>query len=229
MMMVLKHNCKLGLLPLLLLPIISVHSLVPSTKSSVINKRGTFNRSLVQLHSSQPASLSVDEKSKEHTNQTYDDDQNAKSVGNDNTNFNNNNQQLASYAFHWEALLQREYQDTVAELQQRRKSYTRSQLEASGLALFNAVATPETELYGEKIVRVSIPQPQQSRRSSNSDDGHKKLRDKFKRGDVLVMTPQMQFKGRDVAPREGFVMDVGRDYITLGESKLKRLCQLSFS
>ena len=30
------------------------------------------------------------------------------------------------------------------------------------------------------------------------------------------MTPEMQFKGRDVAPREGLVMDVGRDYITLG-------------
>jgi hypothetical protein len=74
-------------------------------------------------------------------------------------------------------------------------------LEASGLALFNAVATPETELYGEKIVRVTIPQPSQSRHSSNNnDDGHK-LRDKFKRGDVLVMTPQMQFKGRDVHMR----------------------------
>jgi hypothetical protein len=207
--MVFIHNC------LLLLPIISVHSLVPSTKSSAINKRGAFNRSLLQLHSSQPTSLPIDEMSKEHTHSTYDD-QNTKSFGNDNTNFNSNNQRLASYAFHWEALLQREYQDTVAELQQRRKSYTRSQLEASGLALFNAVATPETELYGEKIVRVTIPQPPQSRRSSNNnDDGHK-LRDKFKRGDVLVMTPQMQFKGRDVTPREGLVMDVGRDYISLG-------------
>ena len=182
-----------------------------------MNKRGAFNISLLQLHSSQPTSLPVDEKSKEHTTHhpTYDD-QNTKSFGNDNTNFNSNNQQLASYAFYWEALLQREYQDTVAELQQRRKSYTRSQLEASGLALFNAVATPETELYGEKIVRVTIPQPPTSRRSShNNDDGHK-LRDKFKRGDVLVMTPQMQFKGRDVTPREGLVMDVGRDYISLG-------------
>jgi len=210
MMVVFIHNC------LLLLPIISVHSLVPSTKSSAINKRGTFDISLLQLHSSQPTSLPVDEKSKEDTTHPTYDDQNTKSFGNDNTNFNSNNQQLASYAFHWEALLQREYQDTVAELQQRRKSYTRSQLEASGLALFNAVATPETELYGEKIVRVTIPQPPQSRRSSNNnDDGHK-LRDKFKRGDVLVMTPQMQFKGRDVTPREGLVMDVGRDYISLG-------------
>ena len=61
-------NCK-KLLPLLFLPIISVHSLVPSTKSSTINKRGRFGRSLLQLHSSQPTSLSIDEqkKSKEHT------------------------------------------------------------------------------------------------------------------------------------------------------------------
>ena len=64
---------------------------------------------------------------------------------------NSNHRLLQSYAIHWETLLQREYQDTVAELQTRRKSYTRSELEASGLAIFSGVATPETELYGEKL------------------------------------------------------------------------------
>jgi hypothetical protein len=61
------------------------------------------------------------------------------------------------------------------------------------------VATPETELYGEKIVRISLVQ--QSHKSENG--GGEKLRDKFKRGDVLVMTPEIQFRGKDIAPREG--------------------------
>lgn len=126
----------------------------------------------------------------------------------------NLNNQLSSYSFHWESLLTKEYQDTVADFQQRRKSYTRSQLEASGLALFNAVATPETELYGEKIVRISLLQ--QSHQHDNSGAGNKKLREKFKRGDVLVMTAEMLFRGKEVAPREGLVMDVGRDFLTLG-------------
>ena len=104
----------------------------------------------------------------------------------------NLNNYLTSYSFHWESLLTREYQDTVAELQARRKSYSRSQLEASGLSLFNAVATPETELFGEKIVRVTLLE--QSHKYNNG--GTKKLREKFKRGDVLVMTAEMLFRGK---------------------------------
>ncbi|EJK56504.1 hypothetical protein THAOC_23595, partial [Thalassiosira oceanica] len=46
--------------------------------------------------------------------------------------------------------------DTAAELRQRRKTYTRLQLESSGLAIFSATASPESELYGEKIVRVTV-------------------------------------------------------------------------
>ena len=115
----------------------------------------------------------------------------------------NLNNQLISYSFHWESLLTKEYQDTLAELQQRRKSYTKSQLEASGLSLFGAVATPETELYGEKIVRISLLRQTHSKYVNNG--GSEKLREKFKRGDVLVMTPLIQFRGRDITPREGMI------------------------
>ena len=111
--------------------------------------------------------------------------------------------------------MQREYQDTVAELQTRRKSYTRSQLENSGLAVFSAVASPETELYGEKVVRVTLP-VETFYTNGSGNDSKSKLRDKFKRGDVLVMTPQISFRGKEIEPKEGLVMDVGRDYMTLG-------------
>ena len=111
----------------------------------------------------------------------------------------NLNKQLISYSFYWESLLNKEYQDTVAELQLRRKSYTRSQLESSGLSLFNAIATPETELYGEKIVRISLL----NKSHKYDNGGGEKLREKFKRGDVLVMTPEILFRGKDIAPREG--------------------------
>ena len=112
------------------------------------------------------------------------------------------NNDLISYSFYWDSLLTKEYQDTAAELQARRKSYSRSELEASGLALFNVVATPETELYGEKIVRISSFQQSHSWSQYNAR-GSEKLREKFKRGDVLVMTPEIQFRGKDIPPREG--------------------------
>jgi len=120
---------------------------------------------------------------------------------------------LTSYTLHWENLLQREHSETVLELQQRRKSYTRQQLEASGLSIFNAVASPETELYGEKIVRISLQQVSLIGKNKNRDTN---LREKFKRGDALLLTPQTSFRGKDITPREGLVMDVGSDFITLG-------------
>ena len=120
---------------------------------------------------------------------------------------------LTSYTLHWENLLQREHSETVLELQQRRKSYTRQQLEASGLAIFNAVASPETELYGEKIVRISLQQVSLIGKNKNRGTN---LREKFKRGDALLLTPQTSFRGKDITPREGLVMDVGSDFLTLG-------------
>lgn len=116
-----------------------------------------------------------------------------------------------------------------SELQLRRGSYTRAQLESSGLAIFDASAYPESELHGEKIVRVSVstsaktnaksPRRGGSSTTQSSSSGSRdarRLRDKFKRGDVLLLTPRSSFRGKDVPPREGLVMDVGGDYLTLG-------------
>jgi hypothetical protein len=122
---------------------------------------------------------------------------------------------LQSYAIHWTTLLQREYQETVNDLQARRKSYTRQQLEDSGLAILSAVATTETELYGEKIVRVTLPEFLYKPMSDEAK-GMKKLQDRFKRGDALSMSPLVTFRGKEVQPREGLVIDVGKDYLTLG-------------
>jgi len=131
------------------------------------------------------------------------------------------------------------------ELQSRRGGrYTRSQLESSGLAIFDAHASPESELHGEKIVRVRVPtsratgkkdgmvpprrdgssvlpppSPSSSSSSSSTSFGPKDrrpLREKFKRGDVLLLTPRSSFRGKEVPPREGLVTDVGSDYLTLG-------------
>ena len=122
---------------------------------------------------------------------------------------------LQSYAFHWTALLQREYQESLNDLQLRRKSYTRKQLEESGLTIPSAVATTETELYGEKIVRVTLPDFLY-RPMSDEEEGSKKLQDRFKRGDALSLSPLMTFRGKEILPREGLVMEVGKDYLTLG-------------
>lgn len=52
--------------------------------------------------------------------------------------------------------------------------------------------------------------------SDSSSNSRMKLRDKFKRGDALVLTPQISFRGKDIDPKEGLVLDVGHDYMTLG-------------
>jgi hypothetical protein len=71
------------------------------------------------------------------------------------------------------------------------------------MSIFGACAEPEAEMFGEKIVRVY-------------KYGEKKLREKFNRGDVLVITPEVGFRGRDPYPKEGLVTDVGKDWINLG-------------
>ena len=78
-----------------------------------------------------------------------------------------------AYANYWDELLLKEYREAAAELRSRRQTWSRKRLEDSGDSVFGA-ATPETELFGDKIVRVT-------RRSGR--DG--RLRDRFRRGDVL--------------------------------------------
>jgi hypothetical protein len=108
-----------------------------------------------------------------------------------------------AYALHWENLLLEEHRENVDELKLRRKNWSRSRLEASGMTIFNAVAEPDTEVFGDKIVKIY-------------KHGETRLRDKFTRGDVLVLTPEIGIGGRDPIPREGLVVDVGKDWISLG-------------
>lgn len=108
-----------------------------------------------------------------------------------------------AYALHWENLLLDEHKEHVEELKLRRKNWSRSRLEASGMSIFNAAAEPDTEVFGDKIVRIY-------------KHGETRLRDRFTRGDVLVLTPEIGIGGRDPIPREGLVVDVGKDWISLG-------------
>lgn len=108
-----------------------------------------------------------------------------------------------AYALQWENVLLEEHRETVEELKSRRKNWSRSRLEASGMSIFNAAAEPETEVFGDKIVKVY-------------KHGETRLRDRFTRGDVLVLTPEVGVGGRDPIPREGLVVDVGKDWISLG-------------
>ena len=85
----------------------------------------------------------------------------------------------------------------------RRKNWTRGRLEASGMSLFDAAAEPDTELFGDKIVKIY-------------KYGETRLRDRFTKGDVLVLTPEISVGGRDPVPRECLVVDVGKDWMSLG-------------
>jgi hypothetical protein len=107
--------------------------------------------------------------------------------------------QKNAYVSHWENLLTLEHQEKVAEYAIKRKMWSPARLEESGMSIFEASAEPDSDLFGEKIVRI-----------------YKKgacLRDRFTRGDVLVMR---QIGVAETVPRECLVVDVGKEWITVG-------------
>ena len=107
------------------------------------------------------------------------------------------------YAEHWRKLLVAEHQEAVAELRERRVTWSRKRLEANGLCVFDACAEPESDLFGEKIVKIF-------------KDGETRFTDRFSRGDVLVMTTVARALARNQAlPKECCVVDVGNDWLTL--------------
>jgi AAA domain len=114
---------------------------------------------------------------------------------------------ILQYTSYWDKLLLQEHAELEMDLAQRRKTWSRSDLVSSGLSILNAMAEPDSELYGEKIVRISID----TTNHFGSNGISSTLRDKFTRGDVLVMT-----KGTDIVPRECLVVDVGKDWLTAG-------------
>ena len=112
-----------------------------------------------------------------------------------------------AYATHWEQLLRLEYREAAEELRQRRAKWSRARLEANGLAIFDASATPETDLFGEKVVKVSKP-------------GEARLADRFTRGDILILRPDARTPAwsddKGFTPRECCVMECGADWLTVG-------------
>ena len=114
----------------------------------------------------------------------------------------------SSYANHWETLLTQEYRETAAQLRERRAKWSRKRLEANGLGLFDASATPESDLFGEKVVRVS-------------KSGASQLADRFSRGDILIISPDdrappWSTAAKAFVPRECCVVNTGKDWITVG-------------
>ena len=113
-----------------------------------------------------------------------------------------------SYSQYWEKLLQQEYREAASELRERRSKWSRARLEASGVCVFDASATPESDLYGEKVVRVHKA-------------GETRLADRFTRGDILVLgpdsrAPSWSSASSEFVPRECCVVDRGPDWLTIG-------------
>lgn len=104
-----------------------------------------------------------------------------------------------AYAVFFEDLITLEHRAVASELRARRTKWSKERLENAGMAIFDAAAEPETELYGEKVVRVTKA-------------GETKLRDRFSTGDILVMSSMWRDR---FVPRECCVVDVFNDSLTL--------------
>ena len=77
------------------------------------------------------------------------------------------------YAQRWDALVLEEYRATASELRRQRATWPKRRLEEAGVSLFGTAA-PHSELFGEKILRVT--------RSGEVS----RVRESFTRGDVLI-------------------------------------------
>ena len=100
------------------------------------------------------------------------------------------------YAQRWDALVLEEYRATASELRRQRATWPKRRLEEAGVSLFGTAA-PHSELFGEKILRVT-------RSGENS-----RVREQFTRGDVLTLTFDA------AAPREVAVVETGLDWLTV--------------
>lgn len=102
-----------------------------------------------------------------------------------------------AYAQRWDALVLEEYRATADELRKQRTTWSLRRLEEAGVSLFGTAA-PHSELFGEKILRVT-------------SSGESRVRDSFTRGDVLTLTFDAA-----AAPREVAVVEAGTDWLTVG-------------
>ena len=100
------------------------------------------------------------------------------------------------YAQRWDALVLEEYRATASELRRQRATWPKRRLEEAGVSLFGTAA-PHSELFGEKILRVT--------RSGETS----RVREQFTRGDVLTLTFDA------AAPREVAVVETGLDWLTV--------------
>lgn len=124
---------------------------------------------------------------------------------------------LQAYTSHWDKILLDEYRAQSEELKERRKTWSKSRLESSGMCIFGASAEPDSEVFGDKIVK--IYKPNNGRRLLGKSSNNV-FRDNFSRGDVLVLTPENDHGlGRrfdvPIVPRECLVVEVGSDWLTL--------------
>ena len=152
-----------------------------------------------------------------------------------NNNNNDNSSNVCYYAQHWQNLLQMEYQQAVQELREKRKTWSKQALQMAGITLQNVLAEPESDLFGEKIVRI-IFEPGLYQQQQQYQQQQMRLKDKFSRGDVLVLTPpannkdagrtlhgfrstrrrrQQQQQSVVAIPKECCVVDVGDDWMTV--------------
>ena len=101
------------------------------------------------------------------------------------------------YTQRWDTLVLEEYRATASELRRQRATWPKRRLEEAGVSLFGTAA-PHSELFGEKILRVT--------RSGETS----RVREQFTRGDVLTLTFDAA-----AAPREVAVVETGVDWLTV--------------
>mmetsp|Transcript_38656 Transcript_38656/g.58005 ORF Transcript_38656/g.58005 Transcript_38656/m.58005 type:complete len:910 (-) Transcript_38656:175-2904(-) len=211
-----KHHSKITLLTVCLIAIFSdVHGLAWSPcsthqiKNRLSPKWSTFEGELTK----RKLALSDDDYAETRTRVGDDEEPDKETITPVNIKITAGQQHL--YANYWENLLHQEYEELAQELTIKQKTWSQSKLEQYGYSIFNALATPDSEIYGEKVLRITKEVDNWRHRRSRM----KKMSDLYSRGDVLLMSPSVTSYKTSIngfLPRECCVMDAGDNWLTAG-------------
>ncbi|KAG7344934.1 DNA helicase [Nitzschia inconspicua] len=158
-----------------------------------------------------------------------------KNYNNNYNNYNYNNVAMDQYVMHWDQLLLEEYRESVQQMKDRRSKWSSSyRLEEYGLAIVEAYAEPESEVLGEKTVRILSASSSSTFFSSKPQGGgsRRPWKDVFGKGDIMELTTLGSDTGRSFSstkrlkrssskivilpPRECLIMDVGDNWMVVG-------------
>jgi len=125
------------------------------------------------------------------------------------------------YTHYWDSLLLEEYRVATSEWKERRRRCSPQSLEQRGLAILQAFAIPDSEVLGEKTVRIHNGQENMGEYNRSRNRYYRPWKELFGKGDVLEMSTlsSSSSSSQQSFRKECLVMDVGENWMIVSVGK----------